>query len=246
MVNTVLQKQVLQYCRLRFFNLKHISFVIRIFFFCNTAILFSGFCVAKDFATRGVIYPIEEQDPIALIQQKLKTMEGSGELKRRNLELQKHTRALVERPQPIEGITKCSKVRIFTFDPTHEVKEDLYDHQGQIFARKGTKINPLGTVSLSQDLLFFDGDDNEQVAWVQEKFAKSLESNSVRLILVKGAPLKLAEELNIPVYFDQNGILIKKLGISHVPTVVSQENLRLRIEEIQLPPSRESKVEGEQ
>jgi hypothetical protein len=37
------------------------------------------------------------------------------------------------------------------------------------------------------------------------------------------------------VYFDQQGVLTKKLGIQHVPALVSQEELRLRIEEIYSP-----------
>ena len=194
-----------------------------------------------DLGVHGVIYPIEEQDPIQLIQQKLKIMEDSGELAERNVELQKRTQASVERPKSVEGITKASKGRIFTFDPTYVVNEDLKDHQGQIFAKKGSKINPLETVSLSQSLIFFNGDDEEQLAWVKKKFTE----NSIRLILTQGAPLKLAEELNIPVYFDQGGVLTKKLGISHVPAVVSQEGLQLRIEEVVLSPSKELSVEGD-
>lgn len=199
---------------------------------------------AKSLGTHGVIYPIEEVDPIALIQQKLKSMEESGELERRNLELQKRTRVSVERPKAVEGITKATKGRFFYFDPTYVVQTDLYDHQGQIFAKKGTRINPLETLSLSQNLLFVDGDDPEQLAWVKEKLSKSIKNNSIRLILVRGVPLKLSEELNAPVYFDQNGLLTKKLGIRHIPALVNQEDKFLKIEEIKLPPSRELVVEG--
>ena len=124
------------------------------------------------------------------------------------------------------------------------MQTDLKDHQGRVFAKKGTKINPLETVNLSHNLIFFDGDDEEQVAWAKEKFSESIKTNSIRLILIKGAPLKLAEELNIPVYFDQGG-LTQKLGIHHVPAVVAQENLKLKIEEIKLSLSRKSKAEGE-
>jgi conjugal transfer pilus assembly protein TraW len=229
---------------MKYFSLNILLFILSLFFsatllFCNT-----DFCVAKDFATHGVIYPIEEQDPIALIQQKLKIMEESGELKKRNLALQKKARASVERPKPVTGITKATKDHVFTYDPTYVVKEDLKDHQGRIFSKKGTKINPLETVNLSQKLIFFDGNDPEQFEWVKEQFAQATENKPVKLILIKGAPLKLAEELGSPVYFDQAGVLTKKLGIRHVPAVVSQEGKRLKIEEIKLPPSRELKIEG--
>lgn len=142
-------KTVLQCFRIKFFKWNLLSFVFKSFFFCNTAILcHCNTAQGKSLGTHGVIYPIEEEDPIALIQQKLKVMEESGELKLRNIELQKKARASVERPKPVEGITKATKTRIFYFDPTYVVKEDLYDHQGRLFAKKGTKLNPLKTVNL--------------------------------------------------------------------------------------------------
>jgi len=189
---------------------------------------------ARDCGTHGVIYVVEEKDPIALIHQKLKVMEDSGELERRNIELQKKTQASVERPKPVEGIRKATQSRIFYYDPTYVVKEDLKDHQGRIFAKKGSKLNPLESVSLSHDLIFFDGDNAEQLVWVKDRLVESTSSKPLKLILIQGAPLKLAEELKFPVYFDQGGVLIKKLKIKHVPTVVSQEGLRLRIEEVPL------------
>ncbi|OJW54590.1 MAG: type-F conjugative transfer system protein TraW [Alphaproteobacteria bacterium 41-28] len=199
--------------------------------FCISIILFSGVCLqADDFGTHGVIYPIEEEDTIVLIQQQLRNMEESGELARHNTALQKKTKAAIERPKPVEGITKASKERIFYFNPSYVVKEDLKDHQGRIVAKKGTKINPFETVSLSQNLLFFDGEDSEQREYAQQK----LKDEKVKLILVKGAPLALSEEWSVSVYFDQGGLLTKKLGIRHVPALVSQEKLQLRIEEINL------------
>ena len=220
--------------------LKQIFFLL---VFLNTEYWTLSTAQAKSLGVHGVIASIEEADPIALIQQKLKVMEGSGELKKRNLELQKKTRASVERPKPVDGIAKAPKGRIFYYDPTYVVREDLKDHQGRIFAKKGTRLNPLETVRLSTNLLFFDGDDEEQLDWVKKQLVKSTEINPIRLILTQGTPLTLAEELKNPVYFDQGGILSKKLGIRYVPAVVSQEILRLRIEEIELPPSKELLIE---
>ena len=142
----------------------------------------------------------------------------------------------VERPKPVEGLSKALKSRVFTYDPTYVVPEDLKDHQGRIIHSKGTRLNPLETVTLSQSLLFFDGDDGDQVAFakakLKEKSKESLKEGLIKLILVKGAPLALSEELKVPVYFDQLGLLTKKLGIRHVPALVMQEGLHLRIEEI--------------
>ena len=35
-----------------------------------------------------------------------------------------------------------------------------------------------------------------------------------------------------PVYFDQHGQLVERLGIRHLPALVSQDGKRLRIDEI--------------
>jgi conjugal transfer pilus assembly protein TraW len=202
--------------------------------------------MSKDFGVRGKVAPIEEHDPIVLIQSKLKSMEERGELERHNLELQKKTQAAIERPKPVEGVTNAQKGRVFYYDPTYVVKEDLKDHLGG-FYKKGTRVNPLETVSLSQNLLFFDGDDPDQVAFAKEK----LKDVPLKLILTKGAPLALSETWKVPVYFDQSGRLTKQLGIHHVPALVTQgmlsnqdkdnlsgnkhkPELRLRIEEINL------------
>ena len=186
--------------------------------------------IAKDLGTHGVIYPIEEEDPIVLIQSKLKRMEERGELQRYNQELQKKTKVAIERPKPVEGITKARESRVVYYDPTYEVPEDIKDHTGQVFYKKGTKINPLETVSLSQGLLFFDGDDEEQMAFAREK----LKESPIKLILVKGAPLALSEQLKVPVYFDQAGLLTKKFRIGNVPALVTQKGLLLRLEEIDM------------
>lgn len=222
--------------------LKHIALL---FFFLNTECWILSTAHARELGVHGKIAVIEEHDPIVLIQSKLRTMEENGELKRHNLDLQKKTRAAIERPKPVEGIFKATETRVFYYDPTYIVQEDIKDHQDQTIHSKGTRINPLETVSLSQGLLFFDGDDADQVAFAKEK----LKNASLKLILTKGAPLALSEELKIPVYFDQSGLLTKKLGIHHVPALVTQDfsldqaggglsgdrsegSLRLRIEEI--------------
>lgn len=204
-----------------------LKYNVFLFFFLNTECWVLSTAYARELGVHGKVAPIEEVNPLQLIHQRLKAMEEGGELERHNIQLQKKTKAAIERPKPVEGISKATETRVFYYDPTYVVQEDIRDHQGKILHSKGTRINPLETVSLSQNLLFFDGDDLAQVAFVKEK----LKEGSMKLILVKGAPLALSEELKVSVYFDQSGLLTKKLGIKHVPVLVGQENLRLRIEE---------------
>ena len=183
--------------------------------------------VAKDFGVQGSIGTVDEVDPRVVIFQRLKAMEASGELEKHQEELKKLTKAKVNRPKPVEGITKAIKTRVFEYDPTYVVPQDLKDHLGQVFAKKGDRINPLETVSFSSTLLFIDGDDDEQVLWAKQK----AEEGASKIVLVSGAPLELAEELKTPVYFDQGGSLATKFTIKHVPASVNQEGLKLKVTE---------------
>ena len=189
---------------------------------------------ARDFGTHGTIFPITELDPVVLIQAKLTSLKESWELDNHFQAIRKKVKDSVLHPPPVKGITKATKPRVFYVDPTFIVEHDLKDHEGKLFGKKGTLINPLKTVSLSHTLLFFDGDDLEQKAWV-EQHIKTNPSKPIKLILITGAPLALSKELGVPVYFDQGGKITKKLGIRHVPALVNQDEYFLRIEEISIP-----------
>ena len=54
----------------------------------------------------------------------------------------------------------------------------------------------------------------------------------VKLILTGGSYLDLMRRWKRPVFFDQHGQLVERLGIRHVPALVSQDGKRLRIDEI--------------
>jgi conjugal transfer pilus assembly protein TraW len=54
----------------------------------------------------------------------------------------------------------------------------------------------------------------------------------VKVILTGGSYLELMRRWQRPVYFDQQGKLVARLGIRQVPALVSQDGRRLRIDEI--------------
>jgi conjugal transfer pilus assembly protein TraW len=96
----------------------------------------------------------------------------------------------------------------------------------------GTVKNPLDVVSMSKHLLFFDGRDARQVKRARELI--DLYRGRVKPILVGGSYLNLMKSWQIPVYYDQQGLLVRKLGITAVPAIVSQEGKRLRVDELAL------------
>jgi conjugal transfer pilus assembly protein TraW len=54
----------------------------------------------------------------------------------------------------------------------------------------------------------------------------------LKVILTGGSYLDLMRRWKRPVFFDQQGTLTEKLGIRHVPALVTQDGKRLKIEEI--------------
>lgn len=197
--------------------------------FLISLFLISDILQAKDLGTFGETFSIKEESLVDVIQRKLKNMGEKGELEKHQKVIQERVKEKVMNPDPIKGIIKARSSKSFTYDPSITVPYDLKDHEGHVFHRKGTKINPLNHKSLTKPLLFIDGEDEEQVKWATLQYEKD---SRTKMILVKGSPFKMAKE--IPFYFDQNGTLVKKLGIEEVPARVSQQDLHLLIEIISL------------
>ncbi|MBY0293013.1 MAG: type-F conjugative transfer system protein TraW [Alphaproteobacteria bacterium] len=190
--------------------------------------------LAKDFGVQGHVFEIQEPDLLKQMEHRLKRLEQEGKLAELNERMVQRTKTVLVHPQPVAGITKATQARTFTYDPSIIVPYDLKDHEGRIFHRAGTRINPLHTHSLSSSLVFLDGEEKAQVNWVEKTYLQL--HQRPKIILTSGSPFQLMEQWKHqdcpPVYFDQGGKLTKKLGIHHVPAVVVQEGLELKISEI--------------
>lgn len=181
---------------------------------------------AKDMGTFGDVWPVQEQSFLALIQDRLQGLQDNGQL----AELQQQFRnRVVEhtlRPAPVEGLVTDTQTHTSWYDPTFVVGQTLADAQGQVFARQGDTLNPLDTLALNTTLYFIDGDDARQVAWMK---AQTPPTPVYKVILVNGNIKTAADALSERIYFDQQGVLTKKLGIHYIPAMVSQDGKRLKI-----------------
>ena len=180
----------------------------------------------------GETFPIEEKNLLEVIKAKLQDLFKSGKLESHQEAILKKAKEQLNRPYPVKGVSKTTMPKSFPYDPSITVPYDLKDHQGQVFHRAGTKVNPLDTHQLECPLLFVDGDDSEQVFWAIQQYKAATSSHKPKIILVQGAPFDLSKKLDLPIYFDQSGVLVKKLGITQVPARVFQEGKRLLIEEV--------------
>jgi len=181
---------------------------------------------AKSLGVVGPVYEVKEESVLVTIQNRLKAMESTGELERRMEEARQRSIRSVEQPAPL-GVPASDKAMVSYYDPTIQVSEDILGHDGKIVVKKGTIVNPLDQVSLNSHLLFFDGASQDQLKYVLKRVR---EDTRIKPIMTGGKPLELMREWKQRLYYDQGGTLVSKLGIKHVPAIVTQEGKRLRID----------------
>lgn len=193
----------------------------------------AGPSTAADLGVIGPTYGIAEPHLLRFIEKKLRDKEKSGELQRLIEEAQNRGTETVRNPPPIAGLRPTETARTYYVDPSFTVERNIVDGQGRVLFPAGTRKNPLEVVSLSKALVFFDGRDARQV-----QHAKALitsRKGAVKPILTGGSYLALMKTWRLPVYFDQQGALTRRFGIQQLPAVVTQEGLRLRIDEVAMP-----------
>ena len=189
---------------------------------------------AIDLGVIGPTYEISEPHLLQMIEQRLREKERSGELARHEVQARKRGIATVKNPPPVTGLRATDTVRTFYFDPSFTLDRNLLGPQGELLFAAGTRKNPLEVVSLSRHLLFFDARDPRQVGRARQLI--TLYQGRVKPILVGGSYLDLMQSWHLPVYYDQRGLLTSRLGITQVPALVSQDGLRLRIDELAVSP----------
>ncbi len=187
---------------------------------------------SADLGRVGPVYPVAETDLLELIQSRLQQKQNSGELARIERDFRDRSRRSIESPQPVAGLVRTRTPRTYHFDPSLTVPEALLDHDGKVLVAAGTRVNPLDMVSLSKHLIFFDARDSAQTR--KAMALRSHYQGRVHLILTGGSYIEFMKRFDVRVYFDQQGLLVRRLGIRQVPALVKQEGKRLRVDELKV------------
>jgi len=183
---------------------------------------------ALDLGVIGPTYAIAEPDLLVELKAKLSEKARTGELQALERAARQRIVAAIESPPPVPRLMRSERARTFYFDPSVVTGEPIVDADGRVLVAAGTRTNPLDIVSLSQPLLFFDARDAAQVRTAQALIERY--GGKVKPILTAGSYLDLMRRWRTRVYYDQQGVLTGKLGITEVPALVSQEGKRLRID----------------
>jgi conjugal transfer pilus assembly protein TraW len=185
--------------------------------------------IAEDLGVVGPTYPIAEHDAIAMLKRRLLELQANGGLAA--IERRARQRALhdVTSLPPVPGISTVSAYSSRLIDPTVTYSKPVTNDEGAVIVAAGTRINPLDIVTLHERLVFFDGRDAGQVKAVQALAARS--GDSIKPILTAGSWFDLTKSWKRQVYFDQQGRLSQRFGITRVPAVISQRGNQLLLEE---------------
>ncbi len=189
-----------------------------------------GDAVARDLGTVGPVYPIAEPDMVEAIKDRLREKEASGELAQIEAEGKRRVMASIQTPAPVAGLRRAQVARTWHFDPSVKFDEAVLDDKGRVLVPAGTVANPLDVVSLRSTWFLFDGRDPKQVAMARAELAAA--KGPIKPILVGGSPIPLSNEWKRPVYFDQGGRTVQRLGLTAVPARVTQDGRYLLIQEI--------------
>jgi conjugal transfer pilus assembly protein TraW len=220
------------------------------FFIVIVTLAFYNAAIAKDFGVQGATFQIKEEGFVAMIKRKL----GNINLAEHQNKMQNIARKRVEEPEAVEGISKCQESKVYYFDPSYVLDQDVYLPSGELLHAIGTTVNPLDHMEWRDKLVFIDGNDKAQVDWLRKNYLNNTGSKSKiandqeliqnqgdqetieltenKIVLVAGKPLELERETKHKIYFDQFGALTKKFNIKNVPAVVQQEEKQLKITEV--------------
>lgn len=187
--------------------------------------LFPSTLLAKTIGTVGTVYEIKEKDAALELKDRAKNIDI-----RKIVTKDKLKKILSDkRPEGLSFIGKVKEERTYLFTPSYTLEFDIVNGKGVLVYPKGYTFNPLDYIKYPNTLVFIDGSSKTQVAW----FKKSglYKDASTRLLVTDGSAYDLTGQLNRPVFFATTEI-VKRVGLSAVPSVISQQNNSFKIREI--------------
>jgi conjugal transfer pilus assembly protein TraW len=183
---------------------------------------------ARDLGKRGVDFEIAEKSMLSLIEDRLRTLDSSGEMDVLKTDFIKRVKKHINRPNAL-NLPKALITKSHPYYPVVKVERDIFDKEGHVIARRGTSINALKNMpGYFPYWVFINGDDKTQVSWAKVQLTKHF---NTKIILTGGSIKTVSNQLGARIYFDQEGRITQKLGITHVPAIVERKGDALLITE---------------
>lgn len=182
---------------------------------------------AKDLGQHGTVYPVIEDNLLDVMLERVDHMQKTGELRMKQNEMITVVEKQVSQPLPVSGLSPSAKERVSYIELSTILEKPILDKNGKILIAKGTRINPLDLIDFTSTLYFIDGNDDKQIEWALREGGK----NAI-ILLVDGSVIDLMKKYDAKFYFDQEGTIVKKLGIKQIPAKVEPAGDKLKIHEI--------------
>ncbi len=193
------------------------------------AVLTAAGAHSEDLGVVGPTYPIAEHDAVVMLKHRLGQLQASGGLAALQQRARRRAMHDITDMPAVPGVSTVTEYAQRLIDPTVTYSKPVLNDEGAVIVPAGTRINPLDIVTLRERLVFFDGRDPAQV-----KAARALadrDGAAVKPILIGGSWFDLTKSWKRQVYFDQQGRLTQRFGITRVPAVISQRGNQLLLEE---------------
>ena len=186
----------------------------------------------RDLGVIGPVYPIAEPNLLEVILGKLRGRR-SGTARPSAARVAGKGPGEVEDPAPVAGNHQSAPVNrgASTTTRASSCRRPSPTPTGRVIVPPGTVVNPLDTVTLRARRC----SSSTRAIASRSRGARKLideRQGKVKVILTGGSYLDLMRRWQRPVFYDQQGNLTTKLGIRHVPALVTQDGRRLRIDEL--------------
>jgi conjugal transfer pilus assembly protein TraW len=171
----------------------------------------------------GSTYEIEEPDILALIEQRLASMDWQQQVEQ--------ARAGVFRRSTGSALPQAVEDDSYLVDLTVTVNQDLAGAAGEVFAYQGESVNPFDYLTVQTKYVFFDANSPDQ-----RRVARHWMAAHPYTMLISTLPVEAPEarramlaEMGQPVH-EINAALISRFALRAVPAVAYQEGRMLRVE----------------
>ncbi|WP_049096371.1 conjugal transfer protein [Burkholderia cepacia] len=194
---------------------------------------------AEDLGTKAQTYALD-QDAADQIKDIMRRKQQNGELDAFWKNYRDRTIASIKNPSSL-GIATNYGARTEMRDLRFIIPQDYRDQTGKVIVRRGTLVEPLKVMPLTNGLLFIDGTDARQVEYA----VRRSQAERLKIVLTAGSPYALRVRYanvpwhggtGVPFYFDQRRMIISTLAklyniqINSVPAAIFQQGDKLAVQ----------------
>ena len=178
----------------------------------------------KDLGVHGRLYEIREEDMLSWVKRKA----GGIDMRALRESMEKRLEESYARHSSVSlDVPPATEERVRYVDPSVEVKNPLYDHEGEMISPMGV-VNPLDHVSLSKSILILREDQLERA------LEETGESGKNAILIITDGDMQRASSLAGRIVYKATPFMLGRFQVEKVPSLVTQKGKKLRVREVNL------------